>query len=103
MEKVIPAIPTSAHWNRVRALIKQLRIDAHTTVVSKEIAQEIIELQKALGMDALEDMIKHEKRMYDLNVMINRVFWTQKDAQDEADYECEMAKLNKEREASNGI
>lgn len=97
-------IPTSQHWNRVRVLINHMRIDAHAAVASKVIAQEILELQEALGMEALEDMIKHEARMHELNAVMNRTFWMQKDAQDEADYESAMAKPNKQSdEASNGI
>jgi hypothetical protein len=49
------------------------------------VAQKILAVQDALGMELLTEMLTHEKRMAELNV--TQRFWMEKDAQDEADYE----------------
>jgi hypothetical protein len=78
-------MPTSEEWRVVRQFVRDFRTKAHETVVDKTVAQKILAVQDALGIELLTEMLTHEKRMAELNV--TQRFWMEKDAQDEADYE----------------
>jgi len=77
-------MPTSEEWRIVRQFVRDFRTKAHVTVVDKTVAQKILAVQGALGIELLTEMLTHEKRMADLNV--TQRFWMEKDAQDEADF-----------------
>ena len=79
--------PTSEEWRAVRQFVQEFRTKAHELVVDKTVVEEILGLQEALGMELLEEMITHEKRLIGMNV--TQRFWMEKDARDEADYEAQ--------------
>jgi len=77
-------MPTSEEWRIVRQFVQEFRTKAHETVVDKTVAQKILAIQDALGIELLTEMLTHEKRMAELNT--TQRFWMEKDAQDEADF-----------------
>ena len=83
----VKRLPTSEEWRAVRQFVQEFRTKAHELVVDKTVVQEILGLQDALGMELLEEMITHEKRLIGMNV--TQRFWMEKDARDEADYEAQ--------------
>ena len=68
MKMSVPTVTvTSEHWIVVRRFVEQVRLHAHETVVDKSVIQEILDVVDALGMDIVQNMIQHEKRLIGAN------------------------------------
>ena len=99
---------TSEHWIAVRRFVEQVRLQAHETVVDKSIIQDIFDVVDAHGIEMVQSMIQHEKRLIGANNI--QKFYMQKDWQDEEDFQRAEAKEtnrpsgdDQPSEASHGI
>jgi hypothetical protein len=84
---------TSEDWRIVRDFVTQVRSKAHETVVDKSTIQDILTVVDKLGMETVQDMIQHEKRMHN-----TQMFYMQKDRHDEEDFQ-----RAEHKEASHGL
>jgi hypothetical protein len=75
---------TSKQWIAVRRFVEQVRLHAHDTVVDKSIVQDILDAVDALGMDTVQSMIQHEKRLIGMNDI--QKFNIQQDWYDEEEF-----------------
>lgn len=79
-----PPVATSEEWRTVREFVTQVRLQAHETVVDKSVIQEILGVVDRLGMETVQNMIQHEKRLIGAN--LTQRFWAEKDWLDEEDF-----------------
>jgi hypothetical protein len=58
---------TSGQWIAVRRFVEQVRLHAHETVVDKSVIQDILDVVDAHGIEIVQNMIQHEKRLIGTN------------------------------------
>jgi cysteine synthase len=75
---------TSGQWIAVRRFVEQVRLHAHETVVDKSVIQDILDVVDAHGIEMVQNMIQHEKRLIGANNA--QKFNIQQDWHDEEDF-----------------
>jgi len=84
-----PPVATSHDWRTVREFVAQVRLQAHEPVgnnLDHQVFQDILTVVDSLGMELVENMINHEKRLIGSNDI--QRFWATKEWEDEAKFEA---------------